>query len=56
MARKSKPKRKVAKVKARTAKKARPTKLERNLEEGLRETFPGSDAVAITDPVRTIKE
>jgi ribosomal protein S2 len=31
-------------------------RLERNLEEGLRETFPASDAVAVTDPVRTIKE
>jgi hypothetical protein len=29
---------------------------ERDLDEGLRETFPGSDAVAVTDPVRGIKE
>ncbi len=30
--------------------------LDRKLEEGLEETFPGSDPVAVTDPVRTIKE
>ena len=29
---------------------------ERDLEEGLRESFPGSDALAITDPMRSIKE
>jgi hypothetical protein len=29
---------------------------ERDLEEGLRESFPGSDALAITDPTRSIKE
>ena len=29
---------------------------ERDLEEGLRETFPGSDALAVTDPTRSIKE
>jgi len=29
---------------------------ERDLDEGLRETFPGSDAVAVTDPTRSIKE
>ena len=29
---------------------ARKAKLERKLEEGLRETFPGSDPVAITEP------
>jgi hypothetical protein len=29
---------------------------ERDLEEGLRETFPGSDPLAITDPTRSIKE
>ena len=27
-------------------------KLERELEEGLRETFPGSDAVTVTQPVK----
>jgi hypothetical protein len=31
-------------------------KLEKKLDEGLLETFPGSDPVALTDPVRTIKE
>jgi hypothetical protein len=30
--------------------------LDRKLEEGLEETFPGSDPVAVTDPSRTIKE
>jgi len=29
---------------------------ERDLDEGLRETFPGSDALAVTDPTRSIKE
>jgi hypothetical protein len=29
---------------------------ERDLEEGLRESFPGSDALAVTDPTRSIKE
>jgi len=29
---------------------------ERDLEEGLSETFPGSDPLAVTDPVRSIKE
>jgi hypothetical protein len=32
-------------------KSAHQRKLERELEEGLEETFPGSDPVAITDPV-----
>ena len=31
-------------------------KLERELEEGLRESFPASDPVAVTDPVRNIRE
>ena len=30
--------------------------LDRKLEEGLEETFPGSDPVAVTDPIRNIKE
>ena len=30
--------------------------LDRKLEEGLEETFPGSDPVAVTNPVREIKE
>jgi hypothetical protein len=29
---------------------------ERDLEEGLRETFPGSDPLAVTDPTRSIRE
>ncbi|WP_137042655.1 hypothetical protein [Pseudolabrys sp. FHR47] len=37
----------------RTAKKAM---IERELEEGLIETFPASDPVALTDPTTTIKE
>lgn len=32
-------------------KSAHQQELERDLEEGLEETFPGSDPVAITDPV-----
>jgi hypothetical protein len=39
-----------------TAKKQRMTRVERELEEGLRETFPGSDPLAQTDPTRSIKE
>ena len=31
-------------------------RVERELEEGLRETFPGSDPLAVTDPTRSIKE
>jgi hypothetical protein len=30
--------------------------VERELEEGLRETFPASDPLAQTDPTRSIKE
>ncbi len=30
--------------------------IERELEEGLIETFPASDPVALTDPTTTIKE
>jgi hypothetical protein len=41
-------------------KAAKPTKknrlIERELDEGLRETFPASDAPAVTDPTRSIKE
>ena len=29
---------------------------ERDLEEGLRESFPGSDPLAVTDPTRSIRE
>ena len=42
------------------AKKRRPAKTrvrqERRLQEGLEETFPASDPLAITDPTRSIKE
>ena len=31
-------------------------RLEKALEEGLEETFPASDAVAVTEPVRTRPE
>lgn len=53
-ARKSK-KKTVAKTTSprRTAKSAM---IERELEEGLIETFPASDPVAVTDPTTTIKE
>jgi cobalamin-dependent methionine synthase I len=36
--------------------KKKTTWRERDLEEGLRETFPGSDPLAVTDPTRSIKE
>lgn len=61
-------KKKVTKVKAKKAKRRAPARkqakpsrqknkrVERDLDEGLRETFPGSDAVAATDPTRGIKE
>jgi hypothetical protein len=45
-----KPARKVTKPSKKDA------RAERNLEEGLRETFPGSDPLAVTDPTRSIKE
>jgi hypothetical protein len=32
------------------------SRAERDLEEGLRESFPGSDPLAVTDPTRSIKE
>ena len=64
---KKKAKKKKAKVRKKARKRARKSKrpmatnkrkarIERELEEGLRETFPGSDAVAVTDPTRSIKE
>jgi hypothetical protein len=34
----------------------RKARAERALEEGLQETFPGSDPLAQTDPTRSIKE
>jgi hypothetical protein len=61
-------KKKVRKAKAKKAKRRAPARkaakpsrkknnrVERELEEGLRETFPGSDALAVTDPTRGIKE
>jgi hypothetical protein len=67
MARKKKAKRKAkAKSKA-NSKRRKPARVSVNrakaikrnndrLEEGLRETFPGSDPLAITDPTRSIKE
>jgi hypothetical protein len=42
-----------ARVKAVKRKRAR---RDGDLEEGLRETFPGSDPLAVTDPTRSIKE
>lgn len=45
--------RKRARVKTMKKKKRR---RDGDLEEGLRETFPGSDALAVTDPTRSIKE
>jgi len=51
--------RKQSRKRARKAKPLRMKKsrrIERELDEGLAETFPGSDAVAITDPTRSIKE
>jgi len=40
---------------AKTVKKKKPRR-DGKLEEGLRETFPGSDPLAVTDPTRSIKE
>lgn len=37
-------------------KTAKSAMIERELEEGLIETFPASDPVAVTDPTTTIKE
>ncbi len=45
-----------AKLRKRKAPKRKSKKLERKLEEGLLETFPASDAVAVSEPVRSIKE
>jgi nicotinate phosphoribosyltransferase len=39
-------------IKALSAKARRKQRVERELEEGLEETFPGSDPVAITEPGR----
>ena len=51
------PARAAAKTKPASKKMPAPNeKLERKLEEGLRESFPASDPVAVTDPVRNIRE
>jgi len=42
--------------KAKPSRKKKSRRVERELDEGLMETFPGSDAVAVTDPTRGIKE
>jgi hypothetical protein len=36
--------------------KAKKEELERELEEGLKETFPASDAVAVTEPAPSHEE
>jgi hypothetical protein len=68
MAKKRKARKTKAKSRKPTRKRKRPTKkkavpnnkrkarAERELEEGLRETFPSSDPLALTDPTRSIKE
>ena len=57
---KIKKKKKKKAARRRPARKAKPSpkkrRVERDLDEGLMETFPGSDAVAVTDPTRGIKE
>jgi hypothetical protein len=54
---KSKVKPKRGKPARKAAKRAKLTnRANARLEEGLRETFPGSDPLAITDPTRSIKE
>jgi nicotinate phosphoribosyltransferase len=45
---------KAKRLKPEAAKKAdKREQLERELEEGLKETFPASDAVAVTEPAAT---
>jgi hypothetical protein len=57
MAKKRKATRKTKSKRRKAARKpAKNERAERDLEEGLRETFPGSDPLAITDPTRSIKE
>jgi hypothetical protein len=59
-AKRRKPARKSSVRKKPARKAAKPSmknsRAERELEEGLRETFPGSDPLAVTDPTRSIKE
>ena len=49
-------KKKKATRKTKSSRKKKNRRVERDLDEGLMETFPGSDAVAVTDPTRGIKE
>ena len=42
-------------VRTKTSKR-KPARRNGDLDEGLRETFPGSDPLAIIDPTRSIKE
>jgi len=53
---KSKVKRRKPARRAARPRRRKGARAERDLDEGLRETFPGSDAVAVTDPTRSIKE
>jgi len=53
---KSKAKRRKPVRKSRPSVRIKKKRVERALDEGLQETFPGSDAVALTDPTRSIKE
>jgi hypothetical protein len=50
-----KAKKKSAKAAPRRKKTAK-RRVDRELDEALMETFPGSDPVALTDPTRSIKE
>jgi len=61
MAKKSKKPTRKSKAKKRTPAKKKPARksatkkrLERKLEAGLEESFPGSDPVAVTDPTRGV--
>jgi hypothetical protein len=54
--RKAKARKPARKRKPSLAMKKKKARAERELEEGLRETFPGSDPVAVTDPTWSIKE
>jgi len=57
MAKKRKAKtRKSAKQQTKKQKLKKKQAFDRKLEEGLEESFPGSDPVAVTDPVRSIRE
>jgi hypothetical protein len=56
MAKKPKATRRKSAKSRNTSRRAKRKKQERDLDEGLRETFPASDPPALTDPVRSIKE